>query len=402
MRVLTLTNLYPPQALGGYELSCADVMKRFAAAGHDVHVLTTDTELPAEQRVAAGGPAGAVVEASLRWYWHDHGFLQPRLRERLAMELHNKRVLRKALASSKPEVVSVWGMGGMSLSLIDTLNRSGIPVVYVVCDEWPVYGPRVDTWIARATNGRRRSIARAVGTMTGLATSMPPPNGATFCWLSEFVRRRVLTTTGWTPAQESVTYSGIDTTDFPLAAPRERDWQWRLLAVGRVEPRKGFTRAIEALAKLPAQATLRIVGPDDGRHGAELRRLAEELGVGARVTFDVATRSQLRAVYDDADVLLFTSAWKEPLGLVPVEAMARALPVVAVPTGGAREYLVDGTNCLAVEPSEAAGLARAVLRLAGDAALREHLVAGGLHTASELTVDRLAETLLRSHLAAAS
>jgi glycosyltransferase involved in cell wall biosynthesis len=338
----------------------------------------------------------------LRWYWKDHRFVQPRLRARLALELHNKNVVRRAIATVRPDVVSVWGMGGMSLSLIDTLNRSRVPVVYVVCDEWPVYGPRVDAWISRAADGRRRVVARGVGAVAGLPSAMPAPRDATFCWLSEFIRRCVLGSTGWSPAHESVTYSGIDTTDFPLAEPRDRAWRWRLLAVGRVEPRKGFVRAVEALAKLPAEATLQIVGPDDGEHGGELRRVAADLGVADRVSFAVVPRSQLRRVYDDADVLLFTSAWKEPLGLVPVEAMARAVPVVAVPTGGAREYLVDGTNCLAVEPTDAQALGQAVQRIAGDSALRAQLVAGGLHTASELTVDRLAEVLQQAHQAAVS
>lgn len=402
MRVLALTNLYPPQAMGGYEMSCADVMQRFKLAGHDVHVLTTDTQLSNEQRVAGEGSADVAVDRTLRWYWRDHQFLQPRLRERVALEMSNRRILRKAIAGVRPDVVSVWGMGGMSLSLIDTLNRSGVPVVYVVCDEWPVYGPRADAWLARAAQGRRRRLVRLVGAFTGLPRETPAPSTATFCWLSEFVRRRVLAATGWTPARETVTYSGIDPADFPLATPRERDWRWRLLAVGRVEPRKGFVRAVEALAMLPEQATLKIVGPDDGEHGAELRSLAGDLGVADRVSFDVVPRSQLRDVYDEADALLFTSAWKEPLGLVPVEAMARAVPVVAVPTGGACEYLVDGTNCLAVPPTDAQALASAVHRLAGDEALRAHLISGGLHTASELTIDRLADVLQEWHRAAMS
>lgn len=402
MRVLTLTNMFPPQAMGGYELSCADVMKRFVARGHVVRVLTTDVVLAREQRVAGDPPAGISVDRTLQWYWRDHAFEQPRLRRRLALERTNRRVLRRTIEATRPDVISVWGMGGMSLSLIDTLNGSGVPVVYVVCDEWPVYGPRTDAWLARATEGKRKEVARLAGLLTGLPTRLPAPRAATFCWLSEFVRRRVVAATGWAPAQETVTYSGIDSTDFPLAEPRDRDWRWRLLAVGRVEPRKGFARAVEALAKLPAQATLRIVGPDDGEHGTDLRTLAGELGVADRVSFDVVPRSRLRDVYDDADVLLFTSAWKEPLGLVPVEAMARAVPVVAVPTGGAREYLVDGTNCLAVEPPDPQALATAVQRIAGDAELRGQLVAGGLHTASELTIDRLADVLEQSHKSAVS
>lgn len=378
MRVLTVSNMYPPHALGGYEMSCADVMTRFRERGHDVRVLTTTTQLA----TSVGAAADVDVERSFEWYWHDH---QLRALGRAAswrLDRRNRARLRHAIAEFRPDVVSFWAMGGMSLSLLDVAAAAGVAPVWVICDEWPIYAPRIDR---HAAFHRQR---------------LPAPGNATICWVSEFVRDHVVAATGWAPARETVTHSGINLADFPLAAARDRAWQWRLLAVGRVEPRKGFAAAVEALAKLPAEATLRIVGPDDGAHGAELRRRAAELGVGARVSFDVVPRAQLRAVYDEADALLFTSAWEEPFGLVPVEAMARATPVVAVPTGGAREFLVDGTNCVTVAGNDGDLFSAAVRRLADDAALRSRVVVGGLSTAGALTTQRLADVLEEAHQAA--
>ena len=403
MRVLTVSSLYPPYVLGGYEMSCADVMTRFAGHGHEVTVVTTDTVLPVAGDAGGGaGPAGVPVHRTLRWYWDDHRIVRPPFRERLAIERHNRATLQRLLRDTAPDVVSVWSMGAMSLGLIDVLNRSGRPVVYVVCDEWPVYGPRLDAWLATGGRWRARLAARATGLLTGLPAAMPAPRSATFCWLSDFVRDRVLAATGWRPAHETVTYSGIDPDDFPVTDDRDRPWRWRLLCVGRVEPRKGFATAVEALAQLPAEATLRIVGPDDGSHTAELTALAERLGVGDRVTFGAAPRSRLRDVYADADALLFTSAWQEPFGLVPVEAMACGTPVVAAATGGAKEFLVDEANCLVVPAREVDAVVAAVSRLADDAALRARLVAGGRATASGLGVDALADVMERWHLAAAA
>jgi len=295
-------------------------------------------------------------------------------------------------------------MGAMSLGLIDVLNKSGLPVVYVVCDEWPRYGPRLDGWLAWCARRRGRLLGPVMRGLAGLPTAMPAPRNATFGWLSNFVRNRVLSATGWRVAHETVTYSGIDPTDFPVApdADDTRPWRWRLLCVGRIEPRKGFAAAVEALASLPSEATLRIVGPDDGAHRDELTALARRLDVHERVTFDQVRRNQLRAVYADADALLFTSAWEEPFGLVPVEAMACATPVVAAATGGATEFLVDGANCLVVPPNDSAALARAVERLASDVDTRRRVVAGGLRTAADLSVDALADVLERWHAAAAA
>ena len=399
VRILVVSSLYPPYALGGYEMSCADVMSRLVGRGHDVTVLTTDTVLPGVGSPADGN--GPRVRRVLRWYWDDHRIVRPPFRQRLAIERHNRDTLQDALREVAPDVVSVWSMGAMSLGLIDVLNRSRVPTVYAVCDEWPVYGPRLDAWLAPTPRRRGRLATRAAGLVRGLPTTMPAPRDATFCWLSRFVRERVVEATGWRPAHETVTYTGIDPADFPIGSGDARPWRWRLLCVGRVEPRKGFATAVEALAVLPAEATLRIVGPDDGTHTAELTDLAARLGVADRVSFGVSPRSELRDEYAAADALLFTSAWQEPFGLVPVEAMAGATPVVAAATGGAKEYLADERNCLVVPPKDAATLAAAVRRRADAGALRERLVAGGRATAADLDVGTLADVMERWHLAAA-
>jgi glycosyltransferase involved in cell wall biosynthesis len=67
---------------------------------------------------------------------------------------------------------------------------------------------------------------------------------------------------------------------------------------------------------------------------------------------------------------------------VPLEAMAVGTPVVATGTGGSAEYLQDGENCLIFERDDAAALAAAVGRLAGDGDLRERLRDGGVATAA--------------------
>jgi glycogen(starch) synthase len=397
LRVLVLSSLYPPQVLGGYERSCHDVMTRFAQRGHEVLVLTTDTQLPGiDPRTEPN------VRAELKWYWRDHEIVQPGLRERLGIEHYNRRVLQQTLADARPDVVSVWSMGAMSLGLIQVLNDRAVPAVYVVCDEWPVYGPKLDAWLTPFRRRGGRPLAPLVARLTGLPTLAPEPRNATVCWLSAFVRDRVRSAAGWSPARETVTYSGIDTTDFPLAAlgTSDRRWGWQLLAVGRVEPRKGFADAVDALATLPAAATLRIVGPDDGTHRAELETRADKLGIVDRVSFGAVPRSELRNVYQAADALLFTSAWEEPFGLVPVEAMACGTPVVAAATGGAREFLADGVNSLVVPPRDSGSLAAAIHRLADDERLRQRIVAGGVATSADLTVDRLADVLEEWHVAA--
>jgi glycosyltransferase involved in cell wall biosynthesis len=90
--------------------------------------------------------------------------------------------------------------------------------------------------------------------------------------------------------------------------------------------------------------------------------------------------------------------WDEPWGLVPIEAMAHGVPVVATGRGGSAEYLRDGDNALLHPPGDVAALARALRRLADEPELRERLRAGGAETAPRHTArafnERLAEAMV--------
>ena len=108
-----------------------------------------------------------------------------------------------------------------------------------------------------------------------------------------------------------------------------------------------------------------------------------------------ARRAELLAAYAEADAVVFPVLWDEPWGLVPLEAMARGRPVAATGRGGSGEYLRDGENCLLFEAGDAAELAAAVRRLAGDAQLRERLVAGGLATAPRYSATAFNEAVER-------
>jgi glycosyltransferase involved in cell wall biosynthesis len=393
MRVLVLGSTYPPHALGGYELSCADVVNRWRAAGHEVEVLTTDLQVPGVVDVPE-----PEVHRTLRWYWDDHRLLTPSWPGRVTLERHDQRELARCL-DARPDVVSVWGMGAMPLQLVTSLVRSGTPVVLVVCDDWLWYGPHIDPW-TRPFVGHRR-LAHVVERLTGLPTRLPDDldERVHAVFVSERTRQLVRDRTPWRFPGSVVIPSGIDVGDFPLAEADHRPWRGKLLCVGRLDPRKGFATAVRALPELP-QASLDVVGHADPLHARELRELAEQLRVADRVRFDVASRGELRQVYGAADALLFTSAWEEPFGLVPLEAMACATPVVAVPSGGAADYLVDGENALLVPAGDAAALAGAVRRIEADERLRARLVEGGLATAARFTTDRYAEELERVHLQA--
>jgi glycogen(starch) synthase len=378
VRILSVGNMYPPHHLGGYELVWRSAVRSLRAQGHEVRVLTTDFRLPSPSE-----PEDGDVHRELRWWWRDHTFPHFSPAARVAVERHNGRVLARHLEELQPDVVAWWSMGGMSLSLIERVRRAGLPAVAFVHDDWLAYGAQTDAWLRPlAARAWLRPVAERV---LGLPAAVDLDHAARYVFVSESTRQRAIEG-GRNPADWSVAHSGIDPA---FLDPRpERDWGWRLLYVGRVDLRKGIGTALDALAQLPAEATLTIVGDGDPEVEAALRAQAAHLGVTDRVIrAGFIGRGQLPGIYEQADVVVFPVVWDEPWGLVPLEAMALGRPVVATGRGGSGEYLRDGENALLFPAANATALAKTIERLANDPALRNRLRAGGLTTAPLHTED---------------
>jgi glycosyltransferase involved in cell wall biosynthesis len=358
LRVLALGNVYPPHHLGGYELIWHGVSEELRAQGHATRILTSTHRNP-----EVSEPDPPDVHRVLEWYWRDHVWPAFTLRERRRIERHNRRVLGEQIAAFAPDVLAGWALGGMSLSALAQARRAGLPVVLFVLDPWPAYGPRHDLW--RRLRGP-------------LAASLDGPWRWVFC--SRAMERATLAL-GLRCANRTILPPGIDARYLTELTGPARSWRGRLLYLGRVVEQKGVLDAVRALAELP-ETTLRIVGDGDGAYRAHLEGEAARLGVRGRIEFVPAVGREATVLeYEAADALVFPVAWDEPFGLVPLEAMARGLPVLATGRGGSGDYLRDGENCLRFAAGDAAALAAAVRRLAGDRELRARLRAGGRATA---------------------
>jgi glycosyltransferase involved in cell wall biosynthesis len=399
-RILVLSNMYPPHHYGGYELSCRDVVNRWRAQGHEVTVLSSTLRLPGVQDPPGERDNG--IWRDLEIFFEGGQLRVPPLRQRLSIEKANQHALRHALDAFRPDLVSLWHMGAMSTGLITTVVRTGLPLVYVVCDDWPTYIHKIDPWMKLWYRTPR--VGSRIERLTGVPATIPDiGRSGTFCFVSANTRDRCVKYSPWMFPEATVTFSGIDHADFPVKSEvPERPWGWRIMTAGRLDPRKGMETAIRALPLLPQEAQLALVVPVDDPYRKVLTDLSVNLGVNHRIAFDTVPRAKMRARYADADVCLFPIEWDEPFGLVPVEAMASGTPVIATGSGGSGEFLIDGHNCLRFPPGDASALAAAVCRLAHDAPLRRRVIKGGFRTATELSVDRLADVLEQWHMAAAT
>ena len=179
-----------------------------------------------------------------------------------------------------------------------------------------------------------------------------------------------------------------------VAARQSRQELGYVLTAGDLVPHKGHHLVIEAVAELPAgsRPDLHLVGRGGGStYRAFLERLAGQRGVRLALKLSISD-AELDAEYRGASVFAF-AARQEPLGLVPLEAMARGVPVVAVGEGGVVDTVVDGVTGY-LTPAEPAAIAKGIGQLLASETLRRDLGdAARAHVEANWSIEKRAPAL---------
>ncbi len=173
-----------------------------------------------------------------------------------------------------------------------------------------------------------------------------------------------------------------------------------LLTVGRLVPRKGVDKVLEALPTVIAQhPEVLYVVVGDGPYRLTLQKLAEQLGVADHVLF-TGRVPDVRPFYHACDIFVMPTREEgrgdvEGLGLVYLEAAACGKPVIASAVGGAADTVVPETTGLFVDPLNPQDIAQAILRLLNDPNLAWRLgKAGRERILSEFTWEQTAKKVL--------
>jgi glycosyltransferase involved in cell wall biosynthesis len=188
-----------------------------------------------------------------------------------------------------------------------------------------------------------------------------------------------------------VSYHGVD---FEQFAPAGRARENFVLSVGSLTPLKGFDFLVRAMAEYRGSRRPALLIASNFQNPPErayLEGLAGELGVELILRGSVSD-AELVDLYNRARCVVY-SPIREPFGLVPLEAMACATPVVTVAEGGTSESVVDGRTGRLV-PRDAEAFAGAVRELIEDPQ-RAHALGqnGRAHVLAQWTWDRAVATL---------
>ncbi|MBT3636944.1 MAG: glycosyltransferase family 4 protein [Opitutae bacterium] len=180
-----------------------------------------------------------------------------------------------------------------------------------------------------------------------------------------------------------------------------KDEKLKILCVGRIHPRKGQDRLLEAVSNLPEKLAGKIqcllVGPVVKRKFYDkLKKFSGNLNCQVSFLGDLHD-GELETVYREADVFVMPSMPREKsvegFGFVYLEAASHGLPVVAHETGGVKDAVQHGKNGFLVNPDEPDSLAECIGKLIEDEDLRKEMGEQGLKWASSHSWDEVAMQL---------
>jgi glycogen(starch) synthase len=395
MKILVVTNLYPPHHAGTFDLRCEAIVNNLKLRGHQIRVLTSTHGMMVAQ-------AGGEVERRLTLNGvHDHPLVTS-YNELKQLETHNHEVLRDSLQEFAPEVVVIFSLAGISKSFLFSLRHCGVPTVFDVADHWMTLEVRNDPWLRwwnhPATNlarkalefsGQRNSLDNLAPTrlmkgydrMPELYTDEPRPNS-----LNAFRFDRIYFASpalkesgeaaGFQVGHADVIHPGVATQSFIAEVKPGSAALEKFLIVSPLHKRSGVLTAIKALQQLrqsQIKASLSIYGKGDSNYIAELRSF---IALKQLPVEFLTTSNQVRdlpAVYRRHDALLYTSEEAEPFSLTVLEAMAAGLPVIGTALGGTRDLLRHGENAFTYLPGDAYELATRIQELQLSPALRTQM-----------------------------
>jgi glycosyltransferase involved in cell wall biosynthesis len=365
-RILVVTNLFPPEELGGYGRMMWEFAFGLRGRGHEVLILTGDAsylrKTPTEDEIALETQVSRTLRLLGEWRAGvTRAVDTPQELAKLAEA--NARTVVQAARDFRADLILLGNSDFLGIDLLNAALAAGLPVLHALANAAPGYLPAAQPsspryWVAPCSDWNGRAYHQA----------------------------------GYHAAHVETLYPGARIDRFyRYFLPDAR--KLRIAYASLVMPYKGAHILIQALARLHRSRidfVAEIAG--DSTDPAFLETLTtyiEDEGMADKVCLTgFLDRHGLSALFARSNVLVFPSQFAEPFGISQVEALAAGLVVISSGTGGACEIIRHGQDGLLFPAAEPAALAERLTLLANNPELFRDLQTRGQQRSLDFSVDR--------------
>lgn len=375
MKVVIVTNAYPPHFIGGAELIAHSHAKALKEQGHDVAVFAGEPNDIAERYsmrrdTYEGIPVNRICLHAKDYSADFFNFYHKRVHESFCDFIEN----------ISPEVVHFHNIMGLSASLIHAAKRRRIKTILTFHDHW---GICFKNTLLKSEGGICKEDTECERCMPFISDQ--GWEAVPLCMRSDYIALQLddidtficpstyLTNTyiraGINEKRMRVVWYGVDVDRFAKITKSEDQTKVRFSFLGYLGRHKGVHTILEALSSLNGnlreKVTVNLVGGGDQINYYEQRVM--EFGLEKIVKFwGKIDNNRIEDIYRQTDVLILPSIWPENQPVTITEAMASRIPVIASRTGGTPELVEDGETGYLFERNNPKDLAQKMLEFVFD------------------------------------
>ena len=378
MQLLLVTNLYPPQELGGYGRSMADFAWGLMQRGHHVQVLCADVPHLGD---SGNGPSGEPVSRCLSLKGSFEGGVQLDQNPKRcgANDAANQHWMRRWLSQRDWDGVLVGNIDLLGLETLQPLIDAAIPLLHHIGFVTPPFNPKLTPTtksyqVVCASQNVKQNLIQA-----GMSISTAP--------------------VVYPGARVELYGLRINGRPLPEAPSPSQQQPLKICFAGLQMSSKGPHTLLEAIAVLnnkniPTYCML-AGGVFQESYMQAMQRFIDTHNLQKNIQFvPQLTRPQLSRFFRLHHVCVFPSIHPEAFGIVAAEAMASGLALVSSGVGGAEEVFEDGVSGLSFQAGDATSLAFQLERLWRNPVMLEKLQKNGeKHARERFSVQRSAKEL---------
>lgn len=344
MKILVISELFPPDVKGGYEMRCEDACYWLYQNGYQLEVLTTQLEYKVNNhpfpvyRKLIKYPNGRTPTEWPTWKKYYYALL-------------DNYSFSKALEQTDPDLIYIWKCSEISRSLIPNIFQTPVLKLVDISSSWfhkvaTQHGPVYRFIESRSGSLIKNIIKKCVAKILPFF-SLGLFSGAyifdwdnlvgyfTSHWNKKFHTEHIPECNSF-----SVFHTGIDLTIFPFEQKKHFTDPVKLLFVGRIEEDKGFYLLLDQLNHGKSiNLLLTVIGnfPNE-QEKRKIQTKIMDLGLESKINFlGQIKREMLFTYYQQNDFTVFPSVWDEPFSRVPIESMACGTPCISTDNPGSKE-----------------------------------------------------------------
>ncbi len=344
LRVLAVNVYYKPYSFGGATIVAEELVRGLKVRGVDVSVVTSRPDevgrSPGSLRYTVDGVpvlAMTIPETSDRFGWIDNPSNAPHF--------------EAWLEAFQPDVVHIHSVQGLGLSLLRACEVHGVPYVVTLHDAWWLcerqFMVKADGQYCFQTNIDLDVCRKCQSDTVYLADRqrlmMHALERASLLLCPSEMQRQLYIANGISADRIVVNRNGFAWPQRPRKMRRPGEGV-RFAYVGGTEDIKGYKLLKKAAEGIDVGGWSLTLVDNKRNLGYQSIRDDEWSIRGTLKVVSGYAQSELDAFYDEVDVLLFPSQWKESYGLTVREALARDVWVVTTAPGGQSEDVVEGVN----------------------------------------------------------